>query len=56
MKTILRTLAAATAAIALVGSAQDKPRVEMKTSIGTIVIELDANAAPKSVENFLAYV
>jgi peptidyl-prolyl cis-trans isomerase A (cyclophilin A) len=55
MKTILRTLAAATAAIALVAAAQDKPRVEMKTSIGTIVIELDAKAAPKSVENFLAY-
>jgi peptidyl-prolyl cis-trans isomerase A (cyclophilin A) len=56
MKTILRTLAAATAAIALVAAAQDKPRVEMKTSVGTIVIELDAKAAPKSVENFLTYV
>jgi peptidyl-prolyl cis-trans isomerase A (cyclophilin A) len=56
MKTILRTLAAATAAFSLVVAAQDKPRVEMKTSVGTIVIELDANAAPKSVENFLAYV
>jgi cyclophilin family peptidyl-prolyl cis-trans isomerase len=33
-----------------------KPQVEMKTSLGTIVIELDPSAAPKSVENFLAYV
>jgi cyclophilin family peptidyl-prolyl cis-trans isomerase len=33
-----------------------KPQVEMKTSMGTIVIELDPAAAPKSVENFLEYV
>jgi cyclophilin family peptidyl-prolyl cis-trans isomerase len=33
-----------------------KPQVEMKTSLGTIVIELDAAAAPKTVENFLEYV
>jgi cyclophilin family peptidyl-prolyl cis-trans isomerase len=33
-----------------------KPQVEMKTSIGTIVIELDPAAAPKTVENFLEYV
>lgn len=36
--------------------AAGKPQVEMKTSLGTIVIELDPAAAPKSVENFLAYV
>ena len=34
----------------------DKPRVEMKTSLGMIVIELDPTAAPKSVANFLEYV
>ncbi len=34
----------------------DKPRVEMKTSLGTLVIELDPVAAPKSVANFLEYV
>jgi len=33
-----------------------KPQVELKTSLGTVVIELDPAAAPKSVENFLAYV
>jgi peptidyl-prolyl cis-trans isomerase A (cyclophilin A) len=32
------------------------PQVEMKTSQGSIVIELDAEKAPKSVENFLKYV
>ena len=32
------------------------PRVELETSLGNIVIELDAKAAPKSVENFLQYV
>ncbi len=32
------------------------PRVELETTLGTIVVELDATAAPISVENFLAYV
>ncbi len=39
-----------------VASTPDKPRVEMKTSLGTLVIELDPVAAPKSVANFLEYV
>jgi cyclophilin family peptidyl-prolyl cis-trans isomerase len=34
----------------------EKPRVEMKTSLGTMVIELDPAAAPKTVANFLEYV
>ena len=34
----------------------DRPRVEMKTSLGVIVIELEPAAAPKSVANFLEYV
>ncbi|MCS6996277.1 MAG: peptidylprolyl isomerase [Casimicrobiaceae bacterium] len=33
-----------------------KPRVELKTSLGTIVLELDRAAAPKTVDNFLEYV
>lgn len=54
--TLTRTIAAATVALSLTAvHAQDKPRVEMKTSLGTIVIELDAAAAPKSVANFLEY-
>jgi cyclophilin family peptidyl-prolyl cis-trans isomerase len=31
------------------------PQVELKTNQGTIVIELDADKAPKTVENFLQY-
>jgi peptidyl-prolyl cis-trans isomerase B (cyclophilin B) len=32
------------------------PRVRMETSLGAIVIELDAEKAPVTVHNFLAYV
>jgi len=32
------------------------PQVELKTSMGTIVVELNAEKAPKTVDNFLAYV
>jgi peptidyl-prolyl cis-trans isomerase A (cyclophilin A) len=32
------------------------PRVELKTNQGVIVLELDAEKAPKTVENFLQYV
>lgn len=32
------------------------PRVKLETSMGDIVIELNAAKAPKTVENFLAYV
>ena len=57
MKTIARFFAISTAALALTAvHAQDKPRVEMKTSLGVIVIELEPAAAPKSVANFLEYV
>ncbi len=31
------------------------PRVNMETTAGTIVLELDADKAPKTVENFLQY-
>lgn len=34
----------------------DKPRVELDTTAGKIVLELDAKKAPISVENFLKYV
>jgi peptidyl-prolyl cis-trans isomerase B (cyclophilin B) len=33
-----------------------RPRVKLETSLGDIVLELDAEKAPKSVENFLGYV
>ena len=32
------------------------PQIEMKTSMGTLTIELFADKAPRSVENFLNYV
>jgi len=32
------------------------PQVELKTNMGTITLELFANKAPKTVENFLQYV
>lgn len=38
------------------GSACAGPRVEMKTSLGTIQIELNAEKAPETVRNFLKYV
>ncbi len=38
------------------GPPQDKPKVELETSEGKIVLELDPAKAPKTVENFLKYV
>ncbi|NOX59454.1 MAG: peptidyl-prolyl cis-trans isomerase, partial [Planctomycetes bacterium] len=32
------------------------PRVKLSTTLGDIVLELDAEKAPVTVENFLAYV
>jgi cyclophilin family peptidyl-prolyl cis-trans isomerase len=52
----LSAIAFTTAHAQAVAPAADKPRVEMKTSLGTLVIELDPAAAPKSVANFLEYV
>lgn len=37
-------------------SMSTNPRVQLQTSQGDIVIELDAEKAPKTVENFLTYV
>ncbi|NMG44646.1 peptidyl-prolyl cis-trans isomerase [Aromatoleum toluvorans] len=38
------------------GAYAANPIVEMRTNQGTVVLELFADKAPKSVENFLAYV
>lgn len=53
MKKLL--LAIAVAGHALIASAAN-PQVEMKTSDGTIVLELYPEKAPKTVANFLEYV
>src|SRR5690606_26583476 len=37
-------------------SMSTQPRVSLQTSQGQILIELDAEKAPKTVENFLTYV
>jgi len=52
IKPLLILSAAASAA----GAAAADPRVEMKTSAGTITLELYPSKAPKTVENFLQYV
>lgn len=49
-----RTAAAAAAAPA--PTPQAKPRVELDTSYGPIVVELEPDLAPKTVANFLRYV
>jgi cyclophilin family peptidyl-prolyl cis-trans isomerase len=55
MKTLIRVLVAV-AACASVSAAAANPQVELKTSMGTIVIELLPERAPRTVENFLQYV
>lgn len=46
----------ATAATAAPAEPAPHPQVELKTTMGNIVLELDREKAPKSVDNFLAYV
>jgi peptidyl-prolyl cis-trans isomerase B (cyclophilin B) len=53
---MLRNLFAILALLASLSAAAAGPQVEMKTSLGVIVIELDAEKAPATVENFLQYV
>ena len=48
--------AATKSAPAVATQASAQPRVSMQTSLGTVVFELDASKAPKTVANFLAYV
>ena len=44
------------ATLAGLASAEAAPKVAMKTSMGDLVIEVYPDKAPKTVENFLAYV
>ena len=51
-----RILFAAMALLASAAAFAANPQVEIKTTLGTIVLELDAAKAPATVENFLQYV
>ena len=53
---MLKSLLAALALCLSFTAAAANPQVEVHTSMGTIVLELDAAKAPGSVENFLRYV
>ncbi len=57
MPRLLTTFISALMLLATAGSAlADNPKVRMETTEGTITMELYPDKAPKSVENFLAYV
>ncbi|MDD3353904.1 peptidylprolyl isomerase [Zoogloea sp.] len=51
-----KTLVAAVLGAHALLSVAANPQVEMKTSAGTIIIELNQEKAPKTVANFLEYV
>jgi peptidyl-prolyl cis-trans isomerase A (cyclophilin A) len=56
-KLLSRTLIAALAALSLIAATPAfAQKVKLATSMGDIVIELDAAKAPKTVDNFLQYV
>jgi len=57
-RTLFTRLAGAALALSFAGSAfaADNPQVAIKTTMGEIVVELDAENAPKSTANFLQYV
>ncbi len=52
LKTLLATLALLTAS----GALAQNPQIEMRTSLGTIRLELQPENAPETVKNFLQYV
>jgi peptidyl-prolyl cis-trans isomerase A (cyclophilin A)/peptidyl-prolyl cis-trans isomerase B (cyclophilin B) len=52
----LKILVAALTLLASFAAGAADPQVEMKTSLGTIVIELDPGKAPATVQNFVQYV
>ena len=53
---MLKTLVATLALLASFSAAAADPQVEIKTTLGAIVVELDPARAPLTVENFLQYV
>ena len=58
MKSIIKILAIfipLVLASPLIQSSENYPQIEVTTTSGVFVIELDRNIAPKTVENFLNY-
>ncbi|HTE14011.1 MAG TPA: peptidylprolyl isomerase [Burkholderiales bacterium] len=55
LRTLLTALALTSAAFSFSAQAQN-PQVEMRTSMGVIVLELQPENAPETVKNFLQYV
>ena len=53
---MIRTLFACTLALASLTAAAANPVVDLETNRGTIRLELDADKAPVTVENFVQYV
>ncbi len=56
MKKLLALLSLCCLALATFAAHAANPQVELKTSHGVIVLELDAAKAPKTAENFVQYV
>lgn len=56
LKYLLKPLVVLSAAAAAPGVLGADPQVDLKTSVGTIRVELYPSRAPKTVENFLKYV
>ncbi len=52
----IRLPAALAALVVCTAALAADPQVELKTNLGTITLELYADKAPKTVENFLTYV
>lgn len=51
----MRLVAASLAAILLAGTAFAQPHAKFDTSMGTVVVALDKDKAPKTVANFIRY-
>ena len=56
LKKLLKPLVVLSAAAAAPGAFSADPQVDVRTSVGTIRLELYPGKAPKTVENFLQYV
>jgi peptidyl-prolyl cis-trans isomerase A (cyclophilin A) len=56
MRKFWLSLSLAVSITALSGFSHAGPKVEFKTNLGNFVVDLDSDKAPKTVNNFLAYV